>query len=427
MLFELPFEIIYHIALFLPTATSVAHLSQTCRRLHAIITAEDSRIFRAFVSTKFPQIETPPFWKDAAQALASRSRALDRHAVIGRFVLPPRNAAKIGSHRATRRDNPTLGYRPAIDSYEVWNGERWADRKEVLAWGAADELIIRIKQSGTNAREKWFVFSDLEQTSSYDDICGVCLLKSCYYSKDTSTEHLVFGRVRGEISLLAISPDKEVHEYKRQFETHGLELERIGLSDGPHPILAAHFANGTISFYHTTSENNPVQAFTHIRITSDRVTRNKCSRFLSPDKYALATGRFEDSLSIAAFRPEGLSLFRQFDVGSMDIDEHTGINKRANVTAVSPLNTSTSGMSTGNVFLAAWGDRAIRLHDLRSHNPFEATFRDSTNQNPVYNILPFGHDRFVVGAGGDAVVKIFDLRMPNTYNYLDAKGHSFIS
>lgn len=44
----------------------------------------------------------------------------------------------------------------------------------------------------------------------------------------------------------------------------------------------------------------------------------------------------------------------------------------------------------------------------------------------MYSILPFGHDRFVVGAGGDAVVKVFDLRQ-TTYNYLDAKGPSFIN
>lgn len=360
MLFELPFEIVYHIALFLPTVTSVVNLARTCRRLHAIITAEDSRIFRAFVSSKFPQIQTPPFWKDAAQALASRSRALDRHAVVGRFVLPPRNAIKIGSHQTTRRDNPTLGYRPAIDSYEVWNGGRWADRKEVLAWGAADELMLRIKQPGTKAWEKWFAFSDLEQSSSYDDICGVCLMKSGYYDKETNTEHLIFGRVRGELSLLAISPEKETHEYKRRFETYGLELERISLGDGPQPILAAHFADGSVAFYDTTSEETPVQAFTHIRITSDRVTRNKCSGFLSSDRYALATGRYEDSLSITTMRPDGLSLLRQFDVNSMDIDEHTGINRRANVTAVSRVNTQTSGRSSGDVFLAAWGDRAVR-------------------------------------------------------------------
>lgn len=361
MLFELPFEIIYHIALFLPTATSVAQLAQTCRRLHAIITAEDSRIYRAFVSTKFPQIVTPPFWKDAAQALASRSRALDRHAVIGRYVVPPKKGAvKIGSHQATRRDNPTLGYRPAIDSYETWNGQRWADKKEVLAWGAADELMMRIKQSGTKAKERWFVFSDLEQTSSYDDICGVCLLKPSYYGKKADTEHLIFGRVRGELVHLAISPDKQIHEYKHRFETSGLELERIDLSDGPCPTLAAHFANGVIAFYDTMSEDSLVQPFTHTRITSDRVTRNKCSRFLSPDRYALSTGRFEDSLSIAAMSPEGLSQLRSFDVHSIDIEEHTSINRRANVTAVSPLPFPGARKSSGNVFLAAWGDRAVR-------------------------------------------------------------------
>lgn len=361
MLYDLPFEIVYHIALFLPTATSVTNLAQTCRRLHAIITAEGSRIYRAFVSTKFPQIETPPFWKDAAQALASRSRALDRHAVIGRFVLPPRNAVKIGSHQATRRDNPTLGYRPAIDSYETWNGDRWADRKEVLAWGAADKVVMQIKQSGTKAQEKWLVFSDLEQTSSYDDICGVCLLKPSYHGKGTNTEHLIFGRVRGELVHLAISPDKKVHEYKRRFETSGLELERIDLSDGPRPTLAAHFANGTIAFYDTTSEESSVQPFTHIRITSDRVTRNKCSRFLSPHRYALSTGRFEDSLSIATVSPDGLSLLRTFNVHSIDIEEHTSINRRSNVTAVSPLPLPGARRSSGDVFLAAWGDRAVRF------------------------------------------------------------------
>ena len=360
MLPELPFEIIYHIALFLPTATSIANLSQTCHRLHAIITAEDSRIYRAFLSSQFPEIETPPYWKDAARALASLSRALDRHAVVGRFVLPPSDAIRIGSQETVRRDNPTLGYRPAIDCYEVWNGGVWNDRKEVLAWGAADELVMRIRQSGRKARERWIAFNDLEQASSYDDICGVCLLKSDRSGKKASWEHLIYGRVRGELAHLALSPDEATHEYIKRYETHGLELERMDLSDGANPTLAAHFANGSIAFYDTTSEDNRVKAFTHVQITSERVTRNKCSRFLSPDRYALTTGRFEDSLAIATLGTEGLSVFRNFDVDSIDIDEHTSLNRKANVTAVAPLNMQRSSGSPGNVFLAAWGDRAVR-------------------------------------------------------------------
>jgi hypothetical protein len=33
----------------------------------------------------------------------------------------------------------------------------------------------------------------------------------------------------------------------------------------------------------------------------------------------------------------------------------------------------------------------------------------------------FGHERFLAGAGGEAVVKIFDLRMCNTYSYLTVR------
>lgn len=57
-----------------------------------------------------------------------------------------------------------------------------------------------------------------------------------------------------------------------------------------------------------------------------------------------------------------------------------------------------------------------RLHDLRSPKPYEMMYVDIADQNPVYCIHPFGHDRFVVGAGGDAVVKIFDLRIPTLYH-----------
>lgn len=35
---------------------------------------------------------------------------------------------------------------------------------------------------------------------------------------------------------------------------------------------------------------------------------------------------------------------------------------------------------------------------------------------------PFGQDRFLAGAGGDAVVKIFDLRMRGSYHYLEAQA-----
>ncbi|KAA8648534.1 hypothetical protein EYZ11_001127 [Aspergillus tanneri] len=426
MLSRLPPEIVYHIATYLPSASALARLAQTCRRLHEVIAAEDWRIYRAFVKSRFPDIKTPLFWKDAAQALTSRSRALDRHAVIGRFVLQSQNAVKVGSHRATRRDNPTHGYRPAIDSYEVWNGDRWEDRREVLAWGAADELALRIKQTGANQDERWFVFNDLDHISSHDDICGVHILKPGHYAREAGKEHLIFGRLRGELVHLAISPDEETHEYKQQFSTFGLEIERIDLSDGPEPILAAHFNNGSIAFYNTTTGETNVDAFARLRIDPENVTRNKYSRFLSPYRFAVGTGRPDDALAISTITPNCLSLDREISVNSLDLEAQVGLTPNTSVSAIAPLNAQFSRGSSGDAFLAAWGDRVIRLHDLRSDKPYEAMYRDVTDQNPIYCVHPFANDRFFVGAGGDAVVKIFDLRMPKTYSYLETRLASLL-
>ncbi|CAG7978966.1 unnamed protein product [Penicillium nalgiovense] len=419
MLYELPSEIIYQIATFLPTANALAHLAQTCRRLHDIITAENSRIFRAFVRSRFPSIETPPFWKDAAQALTSRSRALDRKAIIGRFVVPPETITKIGSHEVTRRDNPTLGYRPSIDSYEIWNGQRWADRKEVLAWGAANQLVMRIRQTGARSQEDWLVFNDIDHISSYDDICSLHLLSSGNkYINDTNVEHLIFGRVRGDIAHLAISPNEATFEYKQKFLAYGLKLDRTDLSSDTDSTLAAHFENGSIAFYHTQTDEEEIEPFTWL--LPEGSSRTNYSKLLSSSLVAVGTGNVENSLSISKITPDGISAYRKIGIGSLDTDP-TSLKSQVNIGAIEPLNNHNLAASPGEVFLTAWDDYTVRLHDLRSPRPYEVSYRDATDLNPIYSLHAFGHERFLAGAGGEAVVKIFDLRMCNTYSYLDAQ------
>jgi WD40 repeat protein len=419
MLSDLPSEIIYHIATYLPTANALAHLAQTCHRLNRIITAEDSRIFRAFVQSRFPAVETPPFWKDAAQALTSRSRALDRKAIIGRFVVPSETAIKIGCHEVSRSDNPTLGYRPVIDSYEVWNGKGWADRKEVLAWGAANQLVMRIKQTGAHPQEKWVMFNDVEDVSSYDDISSLHLLSSKPgHSHETDVEHLIFGRIRGDIAHIAISPKDATHIYKKKFLTYGLKLDNTDLSDDRDPVLAAHFDNGSIALYHTATDKEQVEPFTWLR--PDGTLRNKYSKLLSPSLVAVSTGDIKESLCISKVTPNGISPYRTISVDSLNSD-FTSLTRKANIGAIEPLNTHPLAGPPGEVFLAAWDDFTVRLHDLRSPRPYEVAYKDITDLNPIYSLHTFGHNHFLAGAGGDAVVKIFDMRMCNTYSYLDAQ------
>lgn len=359
MLSDLPSEIIYHVAIYLPTANALTHLAQTCRRLYKIIAADEYRLFRALVQSRFPCTPTPAFWKDAARALTSRSRALDRLGVIGRFVVLPETVTRIGCQQATRRDNPTLGYRPAIDSYEIWNGTGWADRKEVLAWGAAHQLVMRVKQSGTNPQENWILFNDVEEVSSYEDICGVHLMQS-EPSKGVDTEHLIFGRRRGDIIHLAISPSQANHEYRKKFKTNGLELERTDVSQGAYSTLSAHFDDGSIAFYNTAANEEEVEAFAWIRNETGSLARSRYSKLLSPSKVAVATGKIENSLSISTISPDGVSFDREIAVHSLDIEGQI-IRVHANITSIAPLDIQPHMNSPGDVFLAAWGDRTIRF------------------------------------------------------------------
>lgn len=416
---DLPSEIIYHIAIHLPTASALANLGQACHRLHQVITAEKSRIFQAFVQNRFPCIPTKPCWKDAAQALSSRSRALDRNAIIGRFVVPPETATKIGSHEVTRQDNPTLGYRPAIDSYEIWNGPCWADRKEVLAWGAANQLVMRIKQMGARPQENWFQFNDLDHISSYDDISSLHLLSSMEQYQHDDMEHLIFGRIRGDIAHLAISQSQGTYEYQQKFLTHGFGLDKTDLSNDTGRTLAAHFNNGSIAFYHTVTEEDRIEPFAWL--PQEASLRNKYSKMLSSSLVAVCTAEVQNTMAISKITPDGVVPYRTIGADTLDTDS-TSLKSKVNIGAIEPLNKHVLSGSPGEVFLTAWDDYAVRLHDLRSPRPYEVAYKDISDLNPIYSLHAFGHSHFLAGSGGEAIVKIFDLRMSNTYNHLDAQN-----
>ncbi|OOO10072.1 hypothetical protein OAory_01058800 [Aspergillus oryzae] len=423
MLSKLPVEIIYLIATYLPSASDLVHIAQTCKRLYGVVSAEDGHVFRAFIEHRFPGFVPSSCWKDVTQALTSRSRALDKNAVVSRFVAKPPTRAELGI--TTRTDRPTLGYRPAIDSYEIWNGSTWADRREVLAWGGGHEIVMKIKQHGKAQNSQWAIFDDLDVVSSHDDVCGLHILRPGHHRKVEDKEHIIFGRMRGELLHVALKPNEDTHDYVQRFQTSNSGLEHIDLSEGPDPILAAHDKKGTITFYSTTKDDDVVEPFGNIVIGSRLAARNKCSKFLSPTLFAIGTGRSEDALAISSISSERLALEREISVGSLDQDVRLGSTASVIVNAMAPLcgQQVTTG-SPGSTFLAAWGDRRIRLHDVRSNRASESTYKDPTDQSQIYSLHPFGHDRFLAGAGADAVVKIFDLRMPKTYSYTDSRASS---
>ncbi|KAJ6129989.1 hypothetical protein N7512_002769 [Penicillium capsulatum] len=224
--------------------------------------------------------------------------------------------------------------------------------------------------------------------------------------------------MRGDLARVVLREDSATHNYEQNFMTYGLGLDQTDLSDG---LLAAHFDNGSIAFYQTTTVEKEVEPLAWIHTETDTLARSRYSKFLSSSRIAVASGKAKGSLAISSISPDGVTFERDMCISGLDLQDQVGNSVHANATAIAPLNTHQLAGSPGDVFLAAWGDRTTRLHDLRSPHSYEATYRDTTDINLIYSVHPFGQDRFLAGAGGDAVVKIFDLRMRNSYSYLDAQ------
>ncbi|KAJ6144329.1 hypothetical protein N7470_008224 [Penicillium chermesinum] len=278
---------------------------------------------------------------------------------------------------------------------------------------------MRVKKSGRKAQEQWAVFNDVERPSSYDDICGVHLLEAEMNGKDMDIENLIFGRCRGELVHAALSPDDASYEYKHVFNTRGHLLDQTDLYGN---ILTAHLDDGSIVFYQIDGDEKQVDPFEIIPEGEGAAARNRYSKLLSPDRVAVSAVKISNALLISTITPDGLHEEREIGTKFLDPEEELRASPHASVSAIAPLNTHALSGAPGDVFIAAWGDRSIRLHDLRSPHAFGGIYRDSIDLSLIYTVHPFGHNRFLAGASGDAVLKIFDLRMTNSYDYLEARS-----
>ncbi|KAJ5142723.1 uncharacterized protein N7515_001510 [Penicillium bovifimosum] len=436
LLSELPAEILYIILAHLPNVNALANLSQTCHRLHKTILDGESVIFREFVQTRFPGIETPPYWRDAAQALTSRSRAMYKKGITARFIVPS-DWTKLGHQGAIVRDRSTLGYKPPISSYEIWNGGSWADRKEVMAWGAGNQLVMRVNQHGHSMKQQWVVLDELDALDVYDDIRSLHLLSSQKrYQNDTDVEHLIFGRARGDISHMVISHNEGKYEHKQIFKTNEASTVATDLSKGPNPVLAATFQGDAVGFYHAETDEEEIEPFAILHPLFGTIST---TRLLSSSTVAIGTGLSEGSLSISQITPTGVSHLQAYSLGEPEWAriEHSyenppavqNLSRETFIGAIEPLGAhSLTGGSPGDVFLTAWESHSVRLHDLRAPDPVVNIYVDNTDTNPIYSLLSFGHDSFLVGSGGEGLVKIFDLRMGTKSRALDTQmetGYSY--
>ena len=389
---ELPPELLSQIVFHLETTRTLLYLSLTCKRLHDYVERDG---FRVFVQSNFPSIQTPPFWKPAAHALITISRSWDRKAFIARCIAP--HIADINGNGLVkhgkrfcmqpRRRAQTMGYQPVIDSYIDWYGLDWCSRREILAWGAGPDLVLRVKSMGHRAEasyqasiaggkrmkhfdqhhhmNEWMVHREPGMVEGRDDITSVNLLRPSQKAASES-EYTVIGRASGRLDIVKVSTT-DSESFKVAGLISGKPIRSASINSTSDPLVAACMADSTISLYSLNLAQNLLKSVGEISEQFER--RTWSTQFLRHDRLAVGRGPSETPIHLYSLGQDGVSTgsVRKFGVRALSADNgidtvDDAVNNGApTIYSIAPVAPSAlAGGADGDVFLTGSFDGTVR-------------------------------------------------------------------
>ena len=378
----LPPELLAHIVSYFETARTLLHFSLTCKRLHNFI---DKDGFRIFVQNRFPSIQIPSFWKDAAHAMTTLSRNWDRRAFVAQFIFPSPGLARIHPHLPGTQ---TIGYHPVIDSYEEWIGDTWSSRRQILAWAAGCSLILRSKRIGGNRDQAlrrassqvkkenisdqhshectWTVFKDSQFIQGRDDITSVNLLRSKQKLKD-DLEYVAVGRANGILNLISLSTTDFRKVMLTEFETKNRPVRSATISEPVDPLLAVCLSDSSLALYHVETNSDYTKPCDEIvAVASGRPAKTWSARFLRHNRLAVGFGPSKEPIRVYDIRPDGFSKDPIHNISIKKAGQEISENEDANgvltsVYSINPLAPSSSaGGAEGDIFLSGGYDGSVR-------------------------------------------------------------------
>lgn len=334
MFIDLPPEILAQIISYSPTARVLRNLELTCRTLNEVVKSEG---WKTFTLTQFPSFSTPSQWKDAAHALTTLSRNFDRRALLARNFPP--NAHPIHTlpdckikDRWYGPQGQTMGYQPVLDSYEEWTGRTWGDRKEVVAWGAGAELVVKIVDWGgqildgkdenlkprttprfgnTRTKYEWLTYRESQHTEGRDDITTLKLLRPNQRPGLPSVhgcEYAVVGRASGELKLLSLS--KGVSNcVVRDYETRRAAIRSADITAGSSPQLLACLGDSRAAIYSINGDERIANPTSEVSCVgeAERICRTWATKFLSENTVAIGRGVTKNPVHVYHISPDGIN------------------------------------------------------------------------------------------------------------------------
>lgn len=455
MISDLPSELLAQIAVHLPTAQGFSHLSLTSRRLHEFVERDGWRIF---VQERFPSIPAPAYWKDAAHGLSTFSRNWDRKALVARYLKPDGHIYDLARQQHRIEWQPpqgqTMGFQPMIDAYEEWKGNSWTSRKEVVAFSAGAELVLRVKGSGKWRGSKrdqngvrWITYKAPNASQGMDDITALKLLRSNddrdqLFPNDDTLEHVLLGSASGGLQLLQIPTEDKQDSAGvaslASFQTSGRSVRSADISSSQRSQVAASLSDSAVAVYDLAAakDSTTISPSSEINVTSGTTNNSGqrvwSTRWLSSTRLAVGLGPSDRPLHIYQLTESGLDpeairtwAFEKpayegndfISLGSQDAQSTTSVYPICPLPA-----TAQGGHAEGDVFLTGSFDGVVRLHDMRSPRNHEISYWNPIDDGAIYSLTNFGRDRIAVGNSQHSVVKFFDLRISGgrAYDYTDS-------
>ena len=408
---ELPTELLDQIVNYLPTAQSVSHLSQSSRTLYDFIEKEG---WRSFTQSRFPAYHVPPYWKDASRALTTLSRNWDRRALLAQYIEPRGSIRTVAGHQPVKQwrrpKGQTMGFQPAIDSFEQFTGNEWGDRREVLAWSAGAELLVRFTSTSSRSNGKtheWWTYKPRGSMEGLDDITSIKLLKPRESilrpeGRSTSAEQILVGTARYNLQMLQIPGRPSDNPVSSTFATDGRPVRSTTIwQHSDKPLLAANLSDSALALYPLDSKEAQVAPTAEINAIPQarRGCRIWSTKFLNEHHLALGLGPSVEPVHIFGITPSSMTSepLRKFslvdELNDNRLDSIGNLKPTSSIYPIEPLPSSSAGsVNDGNIFLSGGYDGIIRLHDMRSPSHVETTYTDPTDDAAVYSLLARGLD-----------------------------------
>ena len=316
--------------------------------------------------------------------------------------------------------------------------------KELLVWGAGEDVIARMTTTTERNGGKWSVLSG--KGSGFSPGVGDVTSVSVIDGRRGDEADIAVGRANGRVQLLSMTQEGEFGKEEQRLMPLDEKVFEQSIP-GPRRTspgqvaaswtewdakskLLASCRSSIVNLYHLEDtekkELAPVVS-QNVAAEGDEKHPNliKGFKFLGQDTVACALGGSPNPLRWGKITPTGLFFYDvpkgrdcidQLNselVETLTLEEGTVV-----VDAIEPV----GHPENSNLLLSAWRDGTYRLFDIRTSSRQDAVYRDIFQpQQGSNSLLVYGTNRFVAGTSiGGPLLRIFDFRYPRPYSYTQA-------